>query len=115
MVWLDDLFVGESIRPRRQKRIIRKVKKRSIFNAAYLLTLSSNPDNLIDIIHTRVVRQRYYPRKDMVVIGLAGSYEEAVQLAAEILSGLYTVQGDFNLREFLKKNRHNSREDGLLC
>ena len=63
MVWYDDLFVGESIRPRRQKRIIRKVKKRSIFNAAYLLTLSANPQDLIDIIHTQVVRQCYYPKK----------------------------------------------------
>ena len=115
MVWYDDLFDGESIRPRRQKRIIRKVKKRSIFNAAYLLTLSANPQNLIDIIHTQVVRQRYYPKKDLVVIGLAGNYEEALQLAAEILVSLYTVQGNFGLREFLKRNWHNSREDGLLC
>ncbi len=115
MVWYDDLFVGESIRPRRQKRIIRKVKKRSIFNAAYLLTLSANPQDLIDIIHTQVVRQRYYPKKGLVVIGLAGNYEEALQLAAEILVSLYTVQGNFGLREFLKRNWHNSREDGLLC
>ena len=115
MVWYDDLFVGESTRPRRQKRIIRKVKKRSIFNAAYLLTLSANPQDLIDIIHTQVVRQRYYPKKGLVVIGLAGNYEEALQLAAEILVSLYTVQGNFGLREFLKRNWHNSREDGLLC
>lgn len=108
MVWLDDLFVGESISSRRQKKIIRKVKKRSVFNAAYLLTLSSNPDNLIDIIHTQVVRQRNYPKKDMVVIGLAGNYEEAMQLAGEILSGLYAAQGDFRLREFLKKNQHSN-------
>lgn len=115
MVWYDDLFVGESIRPRRQKRIIRKVKRRSIFNAAYLLTLSANPQDLIDIIHTRVVRQRYYPRKNLVVIGLAADYDEALELAAGILVSLYTVQGDFRLREFLKRNWHNSREDGLLC
>lgn len=115
MVWYDDLFVGESIGPRRQKRIIRKVKRRSIFNAAYLLTLSANPKDLIDIIQARVVCQRYYPRKRMVVIGLAGSYEEALCLASEILVSLYTVQGDFRLREFLKRNWHNSREDGLLC
>ena len=115
MVWYDDLFVGESIRPRRQKRIIRKVKKRSIFNAAYLLTLSANPQDLIDIIHTQEVRKRYYPNKALLDIGLAGNYEEALQLAAEILVSLYTVQGNFGLREFLKRNWHNSREDGLLC
>ena len=115
MVWYDDLFVGESISPRRKKRIIRKVNRRSILGAEYLLTLSANPDNLIDIISTQVVRQRYYPRKDLVVIGLAGNYEEALLLAGEIVSGIYAVQGDFNLREFFKKNWRNTREDGMQC
>lgn len=115
MIWYDDLFVGESISPRKKKRIIRKVNRRSIFGSAYLLTLATNPENLIDIIETRVVRQRYYPTKDLVVIGLAGDQEEAMMLAGEIISGIYAVQGNFALREFFQKNWHHSREDGLLC
>ena len=115
MIWYDDLFVGKSISPRRKKRIIRRVNRRSIWGAEYLLTLSSNPDNLMDIIATRIVRQRYYPRKDLVVIGLAGNYEEAMMLAGEIVSGIYAVRGDFKVREFFEKNRCNSREGGLLC
>ena len=58
MIWYDDLFVGQSISQRRKKRIIRKVKRRSILGAEYLLTLSANPDNLIDIISVQVGRQR---------------------------------------------------------
>ena len=115
MIWYDDLFVGESISPRRKKRIIRKINRRSILGGEYLLTLSSNPDNLIDIINAQVIRQRYYPRKDLVVIGLAGNYEEAMMLAGEIVSGIYAVQGNFKLREFFEKNWKNTREDGLLC
>ena len=115
MIWYDDLFVGKSISPRRKKRIIRKVNRRSILGAEYLLTLASNPDNLIDIIGTQVVRQRYYPRKDLVVIGLAGNYEEALMLAGEIVSGIYAVQGNFHVQEFFRKNWHNTREDGMLC
>ena len=115
MIWYDDLFVGKSISPRKKKRIIRKVNRRSIFSSAYLLTLAANPGDLIDIIHTRVVRQRYYPTKDLVVIGLAGNYEEALLLAGEIVSGIYAVQGDFDLRGFFQKNWHNTREGGVLC
>ncbi len=115
MVWYDDLFVGESISPRREKRIIRKVKRRSLFNAAYLLTLSANPDNLIDIIDTKVVRQRYYPKKGMFVIGLAGNYEEALLLAGEIVCSIYAAQGDFQLRRFFKRKRHRAGEDRLSC
>ena len=115
MIWYDDLFVGQSISQRRKKRIIRKVKRRSILGAEYLLTLSANPEDLIDIIDTRVVRQRYYPTKDLVVIGLAGDQEEAMMLAGEIISGIYAVQGDFALREFFKKNWQSTREDDMLC
>ena len=115
MIWYDDLFVGKSISPRRKKRIIRKVKRRSILGAEYLLTLSANPDNLIDIISVQVVRQRRYPRKNLVVIGLAGNYEVALMLAGEIVTGIYAVQGNFKLREFFQKNWHNSREDGMQC
>ena len=115
MIWYDDLFVGESISPRRKKRIIRKVNRRSIWGKEYLLTLSSNPDNLLDIISTQVIRQRYYPRRNLVVIGLAGNYDEAIILAGEIVSGIYAVQGNFKLREFFEKNWKNTREDGLLC
>lgn len=115
MIWYDDLFIGESIRTRSKKRIVRRLNRRMILRAEYLLTLASNPDNLIDIISLRVVRQRYYPKKDLTVIGLAGDYEEALMLAGEIVSGIYAVQGDFNLREFFRKNWHSTREDGLLC
>jgi len=115
MIWYDDLFVGDSISSRKKEKVIRGVKKRSIFHNAYLLTLSSNPDNLIDIISTKVLRQRYYPKKGLFVIGIAGDYDEAVMLAGEIISGIYAVQGNFKLREFIIRNRHNSREDGLLC
>lgn len=101
MIWYDDLFVGESIRPRRQRRIIRKVNNRSLFNHAYLLTLASNPDNLLDIIHVQVLRQRCYPKRELVVIGIAGDYEEAMELAGKILISFYEAQGDFKLKEYI--------------
>ena len=115
MIWYDDLFVGKSISQHRKKRVIRKVNRRSILGNEYLLTLSANPDNLIDIISTRVVRQRYYPRKELVVIGLAGNYEEALMLAGEIVCSIYEVQGDFQLRDYVKKNWRSTGEEGLLC
>lgn len=102
MIWYDDLFVGESIRPRRQKRIIRKVKKRSLFNNAYLLTLASNPDNLIDIIHAQVIRQRCYPKRELIIIGIAGSYDEAIELAGQILGSFYEARGDFAIEEYIR-------------
>ena len=114
MIWYQDLFVGDSI-AHKQKKIIRKIKTRSMFHTTYLLTLSSHADNLIDIISSQVVRCRHYPTNELVVIGLAGDYEEACMLAGKILSGLYAATGDFKLKEFIQKNCKISREDGQSC
>ncbi len=115
MIWYDDLFLGQSISPRRKKRIIRKVNRRSVFGAEYLLTLPSNPDNLLDIISVRVVRQRYYPKKEMVVIGLAGNYEEAVLLAGEIITSVYKVSGSFRVKDYFQKSSSDPGEEGQSC
>ncbi len=115
MIWYEDLFVGESITPRKKKRIIRSVRRRSPFNGAYILALASNPDNLIDIIPAKELHQRAYPCRRMFIIGLAGDYEEALSLAGGIVGGIYAVQGDFRLREFFRGQAHRRREDGMPC
>lgn len=115
MIWYEDLFVGESITPRKKKRIIRSVRRRSPFGGAYILTLATNPDNLIDIILAKELHQRAYPCRKLFVIGLAGDYEEALRLAGGIVSGIYTVQGDFNVRAFFGRHAHRRREDGIPC
>jgi hypothetical protein len=105
MIWYDDLFLGESVSKRRMRRMVRKVRTRSLWNFGYLLTLPANPDNLLDIISVQVVRQRDYPKKQLYVIGVANSYREAQELAGEILSSLYAARGDFKLREFIRQSR----------
>jgi hypothetical protein len=105
MIWYDDLFLGKSISKRRMRRMVRKVRTRSLWNHGYLLTLPANSDNLLDIVSVQVVRQRAYPKKQLYVIGLANSYGEAQMLAGEILSSLYAARGDFNLKEFIRQGR----------
>lgn len=115
MIWYDDLFVGESISPRKQKRMIRRIKKYRISCGAYLLALSSNHESLIDIISVREVYKRHYPKKGLMIIGLASNYEEAQELACKILLSYYAARGEFQIRDYFAKYWHNSRRDGLLC
>ncbi len=115
MIWYEDLFVADSICERKKRRIIRGIKRRSFFPQAYVLTLASNPDNLLDLISTGVLRQRGYPKKQLFVIGIAGDYEEAVCLAGQIIDGIYRARGDFCLREFFLSHKSKRGKDGLPC
>ena len=113
MIWYSDLFVGESV-AHKQKSIIRKVKRRSACNFAYLLALSTNTDNIMDILSCQVVRRKHYPTKDRFMIGLAGDYEEACELAGQIISSVYQATGDFKLRDMIKQTHNGDREDGSI-
>ena len=84
MIWYKDLYVGESIVHK-----TKKVKWKIMHNAGqigiYVITLASNTQNLLDIIPSYELMQKGYPKKDMVVVGLAKGYDEAIEVAASIV------------------------------
>ncbi len=100
MRWYENLYAGDSIL-RRQK----KIKWKIIHNAGqirvYVITLASNPANLLDIIPSWELMQKHYPKRELYVIGLAGSYDEAVELAGKIVSEVYAVTGGFDIRSYI--------------
>lgn len=102
MRWYKDLYTGESIR-RRQK----KVKWKILHNAGqlhvYVITLASNPENLLDIIPSRELLQKRYPSRTLCVVGLAGSYEEALEVAGHIVSEVYSATGEFDIRGYIRR------------
>lgn len=99
MKWHENLYSGESIRPR-----IKKVRWKIIHNAGqlhvYVITLASNEQNLLDIIPSRELLQKHYPKKGLYIVGLAGNYEEALELAGHIVSDVYKATGGFHIRKY---------------
>ena len=102
MEWHENLYAGESIRHKLQK-----VKWKVAHNAGqlrvYVITLASNEKNLLDIIPARELLQKYYPKRDLYVVGLAGNYKEAVELAGHIVSDVYRKTGGFDVRFHLRQ------------
>ena len=64
MKWYEDLFVGESVTGK-----IKKIKWKIEHNAGmlhtYIITFPSNEENLLDIIPTRELLQKGYPKKNL--------------------------------------------------
>jgi len=103
MIWYKDLYVGESIVHK-----TKKVKWKIMHNAGqigiYVITLASNTQNLLDIIPSYELMQKGYPKKDMVVVGLAKGYDEAIEVAASIVDEVYHSTGTFAVRAYLAEN-----------
>ncbi len=104
MKWHEDLYMGKSIR-RRQKKIKWKIMHNAWQFRVHIITLSSNQNNLLDIIPSRELLQKHYPKRDLYIVGLAGNYDEAVELAGRIVSDVYKKTGGFDVRDYIRQGR----------
>ena len=104
MIWYDKLYVGESI-VHKTKKIKWKIMHNAGQIGIYVITLASNRQNLLDIIPSYELMQRGYPKREMVIVGLAKGYDEAVEVAASIVDEMYRNTGTFAVRTYLAEKQ----------
>lgn len=106
MIWNQKLYIGESI-VGKEAKIKWKIQHNAGQCHIYVLTLASNPQNLLDIIPAEELLQKVYPKEHLRVVGLAKGYREAIMLAGSIVEEVYRTTGTTKVREYLLQ-----REDG---
>ncbi len=100
MKWYEDLYVGESI-VHKTSKIKWKIRHNAGQLNIYVITLASNPANLLDIIPAQELMQKAYPKKDLFVIGLAKGYTEAMDVVVSIIDEVYRQTGAFAVKDYL--------------
>ena len=74
-----------------------------------MIALASNPENLFDIIPSWELMQKHYPKRQLVIIGLAKGWEEAVEVVKQIITEIYERTGGFDVRNYLSIQSTESR------
>lgn len=100
MKWYTDLYVGETAR-RRKKKIIRKLKINAGMLDVYLVTLASNRRDMLDIISSAYLKQAAVRRQLPMIVGIACGYEEAVELAVQMVREAYEKTGKADVPGYL--------------
>lgn len=103
MRWYEKLYVGERAKKDRFS-IIQSVRHGKV-SGNYVLTPSSNGKNVLDIYPAVTLLQPYYKELDLLIIGIAADYDDAVELAGKIVAELYRKTGGFDLTGFLEGNQ----------
>ncbi|MDO4337593.1 MAG: hypothetical protein Q4C91_05825 [Eubacteriales bacterium] len=98
--WQENYYVGEGIK--NPEAIRRKIDQGKMAPGIYLLTLSPNPDNLMEILPAITLIQDAAYRLCPDIIGMARGKDEAIQLAADVLMEAYRRTGTFRVEEYLK-------------
>lgn len=96
------LYLGESIKEKKLDRIKRKLEKRPVFSGVFLISISRNAFDQLEIYEARQLCQSYYRKYPPYVVGIAGSRDEAMKLLEEIVRECLRERGDCALKEYLR-------------
>lgn len=97
--WAKEMYFDQHVKTRK-RRIIRAVKARRLMPGIYCIALSTNPENLLDVIRVDELKFPYYERQEIYVLGLALGRESAVTLVAQMIDEVYRNTGDVKVRDY---------------
>ncbi len=96
------LYVSEGINREKLEKLKRDLASRPHKAEVFLLTLPENASDQLSIYESKYLRQKYYDRHPLYVIGIADGYPEAVDIVEQIAREAWAARGDARLREYLK-------------
>ena len=103
------LYVGESIQN------VKNVKFKLAVGAGqfqvWLIALAKNSDQL-DIFHCAELKQKCYDKKNLCVVCLAGSKDEAFQLVGKMLADTLAAGMEGDIKGYLVKNFEKTKGGG---
>lgn len=104
MKWYSKLYVSESI-GKKANRIKWRINHNAGTVSVYVIAFASNRENLLDIIPSWNLMQKYYPKRDMKIIGIAKGYDEALMLVRDIIDETYRNTGSTDVWSYLREER----------
>lgn len=101
--WYPDLFLDQEME-KHKKKYMKKIEKGKISGkACYLITLSSNTENLFDIMSFRELWFLYNRSRELYVIGLAANMENALAILENIVKTVLSKDEAFQIHDYFNK------------
>lgn len=102
MTFFENLYLGENIEPK-VDQILKKLNTSKVIPDLFLITIATNPENMLDIIPEWELMQKGYPKDEIRVIGLASGKKEAIAVVQFILEETIQETGNADVRAYLMK------------
>lgn len=101
LIFFPKLYLGEGIREQKLDKIKKKLIEKPLLAGVYVLALSGNPGDQLEILDAKQLAQRFYETHTLQIIGIAGDYGDALQLVERITRECLSARGDCKLKEYL--------------
>ncbi len=100
MRWYSDLYLSKTAQKYRDV-LIKHIDDHRSAPQTYLITPASNKENILDIYTANELMSPFMESKGLLIIGIAMSKKESLELAGTIVSDLYEKTGGFCLRDLI--------------
>lgn len=104
MEWYDHLYVGKKAK-RKRHTIIRGIRDGVFDPLSYVITPPQNGNNILDIYPAAMLLLPPYKDQDMLILGIAADYWEALEVVRRIVDEMYQRTGGFDLAALLKERQ----------
>lgn len=111
MRWYNHLYVGEKAKHRRFP-IIQGIREGKLQPEVYVITPPQNGNNILDIYPSAMLLLPPYRDEDFLVLGIAVTYWEALEVVRQMVDDMYRQTGGFKLSVFLEAME--TPENGFL-
>ena len=105
MQWYSHLYVGRRAK-RHRYAIIQGIREEKLQPEVYVITSPQNGENLCDIYPSAMLLFPSEKKKERMILGIAVTYWEALEVTRQIIDELYRNTGGFDLAGYL--NDHSN-------
>ena len=95
------LYLGESIDRKKLDKIKKKLENKPLLSGVFVITIARNPSDQLEIYDAKQLAQKYYEKNPPLVVGIAGSYDEAINTIQQLVKECLEKRGDCALKEYL--------------
>lgn len=99
--FLNNIYLGEGMEQGNLEKLKQDLNDRPLFANVFVITISANEHDQLDIYHAKYLMQRFYKKNPPYVIGIAKKHDHAVALVEKIVKECVTLRGDVNLKAYL--------------
>ena len=101
LTFSEHLYLGDGIQKQNMDKLKEKLMNSPIFTKVFLITISTNPSEMLDILESKYLTFPYYNSHPLHVVGIANSNKEAIGLTQMIVQDCLDKRGDVDLKSFL--------------
>ncbi len=104
MRWYNHLYLGEKAKMHRFS-ILQKLRAGKLQPEVYVITPPKSGNNLLEIYPSALFLIPPLCEEERLIVGVAVTYWEALEVVRQIVDDLYQATGSFRLADFLESNR----------